>query len=76
MFGKPEPTVQELVTACVVRKQGVEVRFNLSVIRPTFLRPIFHCFVSCCGHLYFDQVTANDLQVLVDEKVSQFSVLG
>ena len=29
MFGKPEPTVQELVTACVVKKEGAEVRYNL-----------------------------------------------
>ena len=27
MFGKPEPTVQELVTACVVRKEGSEVKY-------------------------------------------------
>ena len=26
VFGKPEPSVQELVTACVVRKEGAEVR--------------------------------------------------
>merc|ERR1712083_235167 len=38
VFGKPEPSVQELVTACVVRKKDAEV-------------------------------TANDLQMLVDEKV-------
>merc|ERR1712032_1123330 len=44
VFGKPEPSVQELVTACVVRKEGAEV-------------------------------TANDLQMLVDEKVDDHKKL-
>ena len=26
VFGKPEASVQEVVTACVVRKEGAEVR--------------------------------------------------
>jgi len=44
VFGKPEPTVQELVTACVVKKEGAEV-------------------------------AANDLQMLVDEKVDEHKKL-
>jgi len=44
VFGKPEPTVQELVTACVVKKESAEV-------------------------------TAKDLQMLVDEKVDDHKQL-
>ena len=33
VFGKPEPTVQELVTACVVRKENAEVGFNFLKIQ-------------------------------------------
>ena len=32
MFGKPEASVQELVTACVVRKEGAEVTTILTIL--------------------------------------------
>ena len=41
MFGKPEPTVQELVTACVVRKENSEVGFNNNHATLTEVQDIF-----------------------------------
>ena len=50
--------MQELVTACVVKKESAEVIHNIFFL------------LSCRDHLFVAQVTAKDLQMLVDEKVS------
>ena len=67
VFGKPEPSVQELVTACVVRKEGALVNFDSTIVN--CLNNCLHCQLSI-ALIFFEQVTTDDLQMLVDNKVS------
>ena len=69
VFGKPEPSVQELVTACVVRKEGALVNFDFDSTIANCLNNCLHCQLSV-ALIFFEQVTTDDLQMLVDNKVS------
>ena len=51
VFGKPEPSVQELVTACVVRKEGALVNFDFDSVNcqnncPNFQLPVALIFLN------------------------------
>ena len=69
VFGKPEPSVQELVTACVVRKEGALVNFDFDSAIVNCLNNCPNCQLSV-ALIIFEQVTTDDLQMLVDNKVS------